>query len=53
MSEKITDEQLTNWLGSDEDRDVEQLHEIILELVNGEWTPEQARKDILDWESED
>ena len=42
-------EDLCNWLGSTQCYDVSELHRLMLELINGDWTPEQARRDIIEY----
>ena len=51
MDEKITDEQVEHWLGSD--WSFSNIVETLRELANGEYEQEQLRKDISDtWEGE-
>lgn len=50
-SKIITKEQLEAWLGSDHANNAAELKTHLLELVNGVWTPEQAREDIAAYEA--
>ena len=43
MPVKITKEMIENWLGTDTD-----IPELLSELANGEYTPEQFTDDIID-----
>lgn len=52
MSKRYDDvdyEQLVEWLGSDVSNDTDELIQMILDIVNGDMTPNQFRKDILDY----
>ena len=51
MVSKITAEQLVNWLGSDVER--KDLIELIHELANGFYSPEQLRKDVISYIDEE
>ena len=47
---KFTKIQVKNWLGSDSS--LEDATEIIIDLANGDYLPEQMRKDILSSQGE-
>jgi hypothetical protein len=44
--QEITTEQIRMWIGSDRQNPSDYL-ELLYELVNGEYTAEQMRKDII------
>ena len=47
MSKQITKEMIEHWLGQDTD-----IPDLLMELANGEYKPEEFQNDVLDtWES--
>ena len=50
MKMYVNEAMIRHWIGSDH-LNVQELIELIAELVNGKYKPEQMREDVLDlWE---
>jgi len=52
MENKVTEEQVMFWVGNEgySDKQIEDMLDTIMLIANGEYSPDQLREDIIDYQ---